>query len=93
VQTPPAQPQPPRAEQDSGGFNIVFGALSSERAAKAQAKEIKAQLSDILVNRELNTVADGMLYKIVAGPYRARSAADALCRTIKERGVDCQVTR
>lgn len=76
---------------DAGGFDIDFGAAASERAAKSQAGKIKSQLSDILVNRELDLVPNGSQVRIVAGPYKARSVADALCRTIKTRGVACEV--
>jgi tetratricopeptide (TPR) repeat protein len=76
---------------DAGGFDIDFGAAASERAAKSQAGKIKSQLSDILVNRELDLVPNGSQVRIVAGPYKTRSVADALCRTIQTRGVACEV--
>jgi SPOR domain len=75
------------------GFLIVFGPASTETAGRARAREIKAQLSDILVSRELDLegIAAGG-YRIVAGPYKAKSAALALCRAIKQRGIACEVT-
>ena len=75
-----------------GGIMIVFGAASSEASGRATAKNIKAQLSDILINRQLDVTprANGG-FQIQAGPYNAKSSALALCSAIKQRGVPCQV--
>ncbi len=75
------------------GFLIVFGTASNERAGHTEAKQIKAQVADILVARNLDlqpNVNGGVL--IVAGPYKSKSAALALCSAMKQRGVRCQVT-
>ncbi len=75
------------------GFLIVFGGASSEPSGRATAQQIKAQLSDILVNRQLDVaMRPGRGYQIQAGPYKTKSAAAALCSAIKQRGVSCQVT-
>ena len=76
-----------------GGVLILFGAASSEASGRATAKNIKAQLSDILINRQLDVTqrANGG-FQIQAGPYNAKSSAVALCNAIKQRGVPCQVT-
>ncbi len=76
-----------------GGIVIVFGSASSEASGRATAKNIKAQLSDILINRQLDVTprANGG-FQIQAGPYNAKSSALALCSAIKQRGVQCQVT-
>ncbi len=76
-----------------GGILIVFGSASSEASGRAAAKNIKAQLSDILIHRELDVTprANGG-FQIQAGPYNAKSSALALCSAIKQRGVPCQVT-
>jgi hypothetical protein len=76
-----------------GGVLIVFGSASSEASGRATAKNIKAQLSDILINRQLDVTprANGG-FQIQAGPYNAKSSAVALCSAIKQRGVPCQVT-
>ena len=76
-----------------GGVLIVFGSASSEASGRATAKNIKAQLSDILINRQLDVTprANGG-FQIQAGPYNAKSSALALCSAIKQRGVQCQVT-
>lgn len=77
----------------AGEVLIVFGSASSEASGRSTAKNIKAQLSDILINRELNVAprANGG-FQIQAGPYNAKSSAVALCSAIKQRGVQCQVT-
>ncbi len=76
-----------------GGILILFGSASSEASGRATAKTIKAQLSDILINRQLDVTprANGG-FQIQAGPYNAKSSAAALCSAIQRRGVPCQVT-
>ena len=77
----------------SDGFLIVFGTTASEAAGKTQARQIKAKLADILINRELTLEpGDSGALQIVAGPYKAKNSAVALCNTIKQRGISCQVT-
>ncbi len=76
-----------------GGVLIVFGSANSEASGHATAKNIKAQLADILIHRELDVTprANGG-FQIQAGPYPAKSSALALCSAIKQRGIQCQVT-
>jgi len=77
----------------ANGFTIVFGSASSEAAGQTKARQIKAALADILVSRNLDVEASaGGGFQIVAGPYKAKAAALALCSAIKQRGVACQVT-
>jgi hypothetical protein len=77
----------------SDGFLIVFGSANSQAAGQSKAQQIKAKLSDILVNRNLDVEASPSGgFQIVAGPYKAKSAALALCSAMKQRGVSCQVT-
>jgi hypothetical protein len=77
----------------AGGVMILFGSAGSESAGQSRAHQIKAALSDILVNRELEVEAGAAGgYQIVAGPYKAKSAALAICSAIKQRGISCQVT-
>ncbi len=77
----------------ASGFMILFGQAGSEGAGRTRAHQIKAALADILVNREVEVEAgaDGG-YHVVAGPYKAKAAALALCSAMKQRGVACQVT-
>jgi hypothetical protein len=78
---------------NADGFLIVFGSANSQAAGRSRAQQIKAQLSDILVNRDLTVEAGSSGgFEIVAGPYKAKSAALALCSAMKQRGVACQVT-
>src|SRR5262249_27808631 len=77
----------------ANGFLIVFGPAASEAAGRSRAHQIKAQLADILVSREVDVEANPAGgYRIVAGPYKAKSAALALCSVMKQRGVVCDVT-
>ncbi|MBT3069791.1 SPOR domain-containing protein [Rhodomicrobium sp. Az07] len=74
------------------GFLIVFGSSPSQQSGLATARQIKAQLSDILVNRNLDVERGSGGYRIQAGPYKAKTAATALCRAITQRGISCTVT-
>jgi SPOR domain len=77
----------------ANGFLIVFGPASSEAAGRSKAQQIKAQVADILVSRELDVEANSAGgYRIVAGPYKAKGSALALCSAMKQRGVPCEVT-
>jgi cell division septation protein DedD len=71
----------------------VFGSANSEASGRSTAQNIKAQLSDILIHRELDVTprANGG-FRIQAGPYKAKSSAVALCSAIRQRGIQCQVT-
>ena len=83
----------PVAASAASGFMIQFGSAGSESAGQGRAHQIKAALADILVNRELEVEAGAAGgYQIVAGPYKAKSAALAICSAIKQRGISCQVT-
>jgi tetratricopeptide (TPR) repeat protein len=92
VQMAAIQPVSISAASAANGYLIVFGAVPSEAAGHARAQQIKATLADILVNRDL-AIAPGASggFLIVAGPYKARSSALALCSAMKQRGVPCQV--
>ncbi len=74
------------------GFLIVFGTANSEASGRATAKSIKAQLSDILVNRMVDVAPKGAGFLVQAGPYKTKSSALALCSAMSQRGVPCQVT-
>jgi hypothetical protein len=77
----------------ASGFLIVFGPAASEAAGQTKARQIKAQLADILVSRELDVEANPAGgYRIVAGPYKVKNSALALCSAMKQRGVTCEVT-
>jgi SPOR domain len=92
IRTASLQPASISTSQASG-FLIVFGAAPSEAAGRTKARQIKTQLADILVSRELDVeAASNGQYQITAGPYKAKSAALALCSAMKQRGVACQVT-
>lgn len=83
---------PASAKPADGGFLIDFGGAAGESAARAKAQQIKTQLADILVNRELIVQPGSGGFRVVAGPYKAKNAAASLCSAMKARGVTCQVT-
>ena len=77
----------------AGEVLIVFSAASSEASGRLTAKNIKAKLSDILINRQLDVTprGDGS-FQVQAGPYKSKSSALALCSAMQQRGVPCKVT-
>jgi len=76
----------------ANGFVIIFGSAPTEAAGRTRAQQIKIALADILVSRELDVDASPSGgFQITAGPYKAKSAALALCSAMKQRGVACQV--
>ncbi len=92
VRVASANPAVQQASAKPDGFLIIFGVAGSETTAHANAQKIKAQLSDILVNRQLDiAMRNGGGYQVQAGPYKTKSAALALCSAMKQRGVPCQV--
>ncbi len=77
----------------SGEYLIVFGSANSEASGRSTAKALKAQVSDILVHRELDVAQRaGGGFQIQAGPYKTKSPAIALCSAMQQRGVQCRVT-
>ena len=77
----------------AGEVLIVFGAASSEASGRLTAKNIKAKLSDILINRQLDVTPRGNGgFQVQAGPYKSKSSALALCSAMQQRGVPCKVT-
>jgi hypothetical protein len=93
VATASFQPVSMMSATAANGFLIVFGPASSEAGGRSKAQQIKAQVADILVSRELDVEASPAGgYRIVAGPYKAKNSALALCSAMKQRGVPCEVT-
>ena len=77
----------------AGEVLIVFSAASSEASGRLTAKNIKAKLSDILINRQLDVTPRGNGgFQVQAGPYKSKSSALALCSAMQQRGVPCKVT-
>ncbi len=74
------------------GFLIVFGTASNESSGRTTAKNIKAELSDILINRNIDVARkSGGGFQVQAGPYKTKKSALALCSVMAQRGVPCQV--
>jgi hypothetical protein len=77
---------------DGSGYFIELAQSASSASAKDQAVSLKSKLSDILVSRDLIVQQAGSSYRVVAGPYKARNAASALCSAMSKRGVNCKIT-
>ncbi len=79
----------------SGGVGVQIGAYSSRASAEAGWNQMANRFEALkgVNHRILEASADGgMIYRLqaVAGD---RSSADALCRSLKSAGGDCQVKR
>lgn len=82
------------AEQESGpGVGVQVGAFSTREAASSGWSQLTARYEDLqgMRYRILEGTADsGTIYRLQAVAANA-SAADALCRSIRNAGGDCQV--
>ena len=75
---PAGQPAPPPARPPAGPvYRVQVAAVSSETAANGVAAEVRRQGFPAVV------LAEGNLYKVRAGEYHDRAAADRAVRTIR----------
>jgi Flp pilus assembly protein TadD len=97
---PPTQPVAPFADmqEDSavGGYAIQFASYKSEERARQGWETIQAAAGDLLqsiepvVRRADLGPEKGIFYRLRARPT-SRAAAEALCRSLAARGVDCLI--
>lgn len=88
--TPAARPAAP-ASAASGPWRVQLGAF----AVDGNAEKLWARLSgrSELAGRDRLLVPSGRVTKLLAAGYPTRSSADAACRSLKQSGQDCLVTR
>ncbi len=92
VVEPMVQPVP------GGKVRIQLAALKTEDAARAQWSNLQSAHAALLGQLELTVEpvdkgADGILYRIQAGPLADREAAKELCAELKKQKQDCIVAR
>jgi cell division septation protein DedD len=79
----------------TGAFRIQVAAVKSREAAQAGWKKMTKAHPDVLGGLTLNVVkvdrSSGALYRLQAGPFTDRAAAEAACGKLKKKRQDCLV--
>lgn len=96
AQTEMAKLAAPAKPSDTKGFVLQLGAFRTQEAADAGWKLLAARHAAVLGSLEyFVTEADlgekGRFYRLQAGPFPERAAANTQCATLKAAGVDCLV--
>jgi cell division septation protein DedD len=80
------------------GFKIQLGAVRSEEAARIEWDKLRKTYAPVLGRLTLNIdKADlgvkGIYYRIQAGPFSDRAAADAACQELTKQKTPCLAIR
>ena len=97
----PVRQAPVRQAASAGagsGYAVQLGSFRSETEAEAAWQAATRRLGPALQDRDhLVQRADipgkGVYYRLRVGPMSARTAASALCSTLKSQGQDCYVSK
>ena len=97
----PVRQAPVRQATSAGagsGYAVQLGSFRSETEAEAAWQAATRRLGTALQDRDhLVQRADipgkGVYYRLRVGPMSARTAASALCSTLKSQGQDCYVSK
>lgn len=97
----PVRQAPVRQSASAGagsGYAVQLGSFRSETEAEAAWQAAMRRLGTALQDRDhLVQRADipgkGVYYRLRVGPMSARTAASALCSTLKSQGQDCYVSK
>lgn len=97
----PVRQAPVRQATSAGagsGYAVQLGSFRSEAEAEAAWQAATRRLGTALQDRDhLVQRADipgkGIYYRLRVGPMSARTAASALCSTLKSQGQDCYVSK
>ncbi|WP_425062723.1 SPOR domain-containing protein [Pyruvatibacter mobilis] len=97
----PVRQAPVRQAASAGagsGYAVQLGSFRSETEAEAAWQAATRRLGPALQDRDhLVQRADipgkGIYYRLRVGPMSARTAASALCSTLKSQGQDCYVSK
>jgi cell division protein FtsN len=66
----------------------------AEKAWSLQVKKHPDLFADLTLTVQRAVIKDrGTYYRVQAGPFSKREAADSLCRKLKKLGQDCLVIR
>jgi cell division septation protein DedD len=103
---PPAAQQAQRPGQQvaaapaapAGAVSIQLAALPTEERANQELERIRRSGREVLGGTSLRVVraqsaAGAAVFRVVGGPVRDRAAAVSLCERLRERRVNCVITR
>lgn len=86
---------PAQTATTTGSFRIQLAAVKSSDAAKAAWTKLTKTHPDVLGGLKLSVAkverAEGALYRIRAGMFADRAAAEAACAKLKQKNQDCLV--
>lgn len=90
---------PVAPETGATGFGVQLAAYRKRDSAEAAWLALRAEQPELLAALRpayyRTELADGSgaVYRVVVGAFDSKAAAEALCRRLKQRGVDCFVPR
>jgi cell division septation protein DedD len=95
--TPATQPATTQTAS-AGSYRVQLVAMKSEDAAKSAWAQFQKKYPDLLKDKELTVVkidlgANGIFYRVQAGPLANREAAADLCGKLDQRGQSCMVVK
>jgi len=87
---------PTQTAMATGVFRVQLAAVKSADAAQTAWKKLTKTYPDVLKGLKLDVVrldrgADGALYRVQAGPFADRSAAEGACDRLKGKNQPCLV--
>ncbi len=90
----PRKKPAPASTKARSKFKVQLGVSKTSAQANKVWFFLRAQHEDVLGQlrptfQRVNLGKRGVLYRIQVGPFKSRLAADRLCKTIKERAVNC----
>src|SRR5215831_13598658 len=87
---------PTQTAMATGAFRVQLAAVKSADAAQTAWKKLTKTYPEVLKGLKLDVVkldrgSDGALYRVQAGPFADRSAAEAACGRLKGKNQACLV--
>jgi hypothetical protein len=100
LKTPAATAPPPPAPQPAagGGYRVQLGAVKSEAEADKEWRRVKGRYADVLARvgvryQRADLGEKGVWYRVQAGPYADKAAAEAVCARLKSGGQGCSLVQ
>lgn len=102
VPAAPAAPAPTAATQTaavpSNGFVLQLASLKAKERASAEWSRLQKSFPTLLGSRQLvvlpvDLAGRGTFYRVQAGYFPNRAAAEAVCKQLKAKSQDCLVTK
>ncbi|MBL8672544.1 MAG: SPOR domain-containing protein [Alphaproteobacteria bacterium] len=94
----PAETAAQKAAPADGGFRVQIASYRDTGAVKANWDKLQKQHQDLLGSLDMNAEradlgARGTFYRLQAGPFSSKDAAQTVCNQLKQRSIDCIVVR